>query len=191
MSICYFVDTKSCLRMVFNATFNNISFISWQSYVRDKSIKHKAFNIAMVMLLQDLPIIHKQIIEHVHLLHQLFSSVHVQESEILTIKYLYKNYLLTYYTHKRDMSLRAVYILELQICKRLPKTITIAILKEHSIGKSVNSLCQWYQAYTCTLWTQNPAYVWCLMPLSTIFHLYLGSHNHETFKKLCWRSEIK
>jgi hypothetical protein len=76
----------------------------------------------MVMLLQDLPIIHKQIIEHVHLLHQLFSSVHVQESEILTIKYLYKNYLLTYYTHKRDMSLRAVYILELQICKRLPKT---------------------------------------------------------------------
>jgi hypothetical protein len=75
----YFVDTKSCLRMVFN-------------------------------------------IEHVHLLHQLFSSVHVQESEILTIKYLYKNYLLTYYTHKRDMSLRAVYILELQICKRLPKT---------------------------------------------------------------------
>ena len=81
-----------------------------------------SFNIAMVMLLQDLPIIHKQIIEDVHLLHQLFPSVHVQESEILTIQYLYKNYLLTYYTHKRDMSLRAVYILELQICKRLPKT---------------------------------------------------------------------
>ena len=27
--------------MVLNGTFNNISFISWQSYVRDKSIKHK------------------------------------------------------------------------------------------------------------------------------------------------------
>ena len=26
--------------MVFNATFKNISFISWKSYVRDESIKH-------------------------------------------------------------------------------------------------------------------------------------------------------
>jgi hypothetical protein len=48
----YFVDTKSCLRMVFNATFNNISFISWQSYVRDKSIKHQVlFSLISIIII--------------------------------------------------------------------------------------------------------------------------------------------